>query len=1479
MSNVENRVVSITFDNGKFSENIESTLESLAKLEAGLDFKGGKDAFAQMQHDIDSLNLSNISDDLDTISSKFSALGAIAFAGLQRVTNAAIDVATNMYDQTLGQIISGGTARYLAIEQARFQFEGLGQDVEASMESAKAAVLGTAYGLDEAATIAASFGAAGLHAGQQLEDALRGVAGVASVAGKPFAQIGTIFQDIAANGALTGGALWRFQQQGIGMSQILANHWGMTVEELEALAAAGQITFQEFADATNELFGDQATKANETYAGSLANVRSALNRLGAEAIGPKLEATRNVFNALSPVIDKVKDALAPLFKVWKDFVNFQAIKAINFLDGLNVHVLARVIPQVVKILRNLFDAVASFIAPIKEAFREIFPPMTTRSIMQIAKAIKRFTADLSLSSETADKVRRIFAGFFAVLSIGFAIVKGVIGIIWGIVQALLPAGQGVLSFGASIGDILVALEEFLVGGGNLNKFFEEVTDKITDFMDAVRDSAAMQAFGDALIWIGEAISDVFGDAVDAVNEALFGMEKGFGKTEDSGNNFFDAIKDGFDVIVNAVKGVKDWFVDTFSGLGETISNAISSGDIKPILAILGAGLIGGLAKIIYDVMHGGIFDFITGGMMSNAVDSVVGMIDGVTGALEEFQNVLKANIMMTLAKAIALLTVSIVALSFIDAGALARSLGAITVGFTELAGTMQLLSRMEFGPDGARKIIALGIAIGAIATALLILTFAVMLMSTMDLFDMAKGLIGVAGGMAILAGGAKALGGISVDIYRSATSMILMALALLLMGRAVRKFGDMDFLKMGQGLVGVATAMAILVVAVKQIGAVDTTEASIKMLLLSISMNALAKAVDSMAGIDFWGMVSGLIGLAAGMAILVQVSKTAEGTVQGAAAMILIALSTLALSYALAKFAELEWEEIARGLVGMAGALLVAGGLGAVAGYLSPLIALGALAIGLMAGALLLLAPAVAAFAAMSWGDLLGGMLKLSAALLILGVASILLLPAIPTLLLLGLALIVLAAAVALFGYAAVQFANAFKIISDEGIHGAETVRDALMIIAEAIPAIMVEFARGFVEGTTTIVGLLPELVEAFVSIGVAILDALIELAPKAAEALIALVRAGLEALVTIYPEMVDAGLNLVIALLEGLAENIPEICAAARNVVTSLIGCLVENITSGGLIGTGGKAILQFTRGIREKIGGVLIAGARIIGSLISAIAEKIGSIASKGRSAVASFISGIVGRVGSVVTTAYRVVRDFVGGLLARVVGIVNAGRSMVTRFIEGVVGGAVRLASAAANMVGDFISDIVSAIGNGVGAITDAIAGLIGDAWDAAMDRLPFGGSPAKHLGRRIVSDLVEGLDEERIVTESIEKLTNGLIRNLSLTAQKVSDVLGDMDEFNPTITPVLDLTDIHSKAKQLGKIFGDRPVLGNVSYVQARGISNSTESKEDSVNSRASSGPTQVIFEQTINAPTELSVADIYRQTKSQIEMAKTELEIR
>ncbi|SCQ79538.1 tape measure protein [Propionibacterium freudenreichii] len=215
-----------------------------------------------------------------------------------------------------GLALKGGIDRALSIEQAQAKLKGLGHDagsITEIMNDALASVKGTAFGLGDAATVAASMSAAGVKSGEQMTGVLKTVADTAQISGRSLTDIGAIFGSVAARGKLQGDDMLQLMSSGVPVLQFLSDQLGVTTADVSDMVSKGQIDFATFSAAMQKGLGGAALAGGETFTGAMANVRAALSRLGEAAAKPALDGLRNVFNALIPVIDKATNALKPVF--------------------------------------------------------------------------------------------------------------------------------------------------------------------------------------------------------------------------------------------------------------------------------------------------------------------------------------------------------------------------------------------------------------------------------------------------------------------------------------------------------------------------------------------------------------------------------------------------------------------------------------------------------------------------------------------------------------------------------------------------------------------------------------------------------------------------------------------------------------------------------------------------------------------------------------------------------------------------------------------------------------------------------------------------------------------------------------------------------------------------------------------------------------------------------------------------------------
>lgn len=235
-----------------------------------------------------------------------AAIGAGLKKGGLAVTAAAIGV--------LGVALKKGFSRLTAIEDAQAKLTGLGHSaktVETIMTNALNAVRGTAFGLDEAATIAAGVVAAGVKPGQDLEKTLKLVADAATIAGTSLGDMGSIFNKVAAGNRLTMEEVNQLSDRGIPILQMLGKEFGVTALEARKMVEEGEVDFKKFRKVIEDNMAGAALESGETTRGAFANVGAALARFGAALLSGVFPHLKTVFNGMITLIDNATAKVGP----------------------------------------------------------------------------------------------------------------------------------------------------------------------------------------------------------------------------------------------------------------------------------------------------------------------------------------------------------------------------------------------------------------------------------------------------------------------------------------------------------------------------------------------------------------------------------------------------------------------------------------------------------------------------------------------------------------------------------------------------------------------------------------------------------------------------------------------------------------------------------------------------------------------------------------------------------------------------------------------------------------------------------------------------------------------------------------------------------------------------------------------------------------------------------------------------------------
>lgn len=275
----------------------------------------------------------------------------------------------------------------------------------------------------------------------------------------------------------------------------------------------------------------------------------------------------------------------------------------------------------------------------------------------------------------------------------------------------------------------------------------------------------------------------------------------------------------------------------------------------------------------------------------------------------------------------------------------------------------------------------------------------------------------------------------------------------------------------------------------------------------------------------------------------------------------------------------MEWKAIAKALVMLAGSLAILAG----AAYLMSAALPGAAAMLVMAFALNVLKGPLLAFGKMEWGEILKSLTMLAGALTVLGIAGILILPAIPGLLLLGVAITLLGTGTMLAGVGLMMFATALGLLAVTGGAAIAVLVASVRALLELIPFAAEQLALGFQAWITALAENAVAITEAFVTIGMAILNGINTLAPEIIATIINLIWLLVNAINENAPKLAVAGAELIVKLLNGIASNMSGIVTAGTNVIVAFLKGIQANV--GKVADQGAKTVIAFIRAVAAAI------------------------------------------------------------------------------------------------------------------------------------------------------------------------------------------------------------------------------------------------------------------------------------------------------
>lgn len=620
--------------------------------------------------------------------------------------------------------------------------------------------------------------------------------------------------------------------------------------------------------------------------------------------------------------------------------------------------------------------------------------------------------------------------------------------------------------------------------------------------------------------------------------------------------------------------------------------------------------------------------------------------------------------------------------------------------------------------------------------------------------------------------------------------LIGLAVAIGILAVAMRIIGGMDVQDILKGLAAVTVLIAELTAVSVGLSAVEgkIVKGASSLILMAVAIGLLAIPIKMLGSMDIKSLQKGLLSVIGLIFVLVvasaAISSLGKMGVSAGLGMMAIAVAIAMLSKPVKELGSLDLKSLAKGLLSV---IVMLAALTLAANLMPKNMVFIGLGIAAMAVGVMVMAQAVKTLGSMNLGELVKGLIAMGVALGLLAVAATAMRTALPgaaAMLIMAAALIPLAISLKLLSsipigslIASLLGLTAALVILGVASAILSPLAPAMIAVALAMAlfgvgaslfAIAFTLVAGAIAtgGTALIlfikelIGLLPFLAEMLGQFIITLAQKVAEAAPAIGEALIAVINTILMVIGEEIPQIVQTLFLLLTTILQTLAEYMPQIVEAGMNIVIGIIN------------------------GISAKLPELIDAAFKLIISFIDGLATAIDENHDALYGAVWHLIQSIVNAILDLVF----MVGDAAGNLISGDGGILQA-----------LGNGVQQLFDAGVNLVLGFIDGITSM----PGALWDAACSLANEAWNAitstlnehSPSKLTFGGGANFTLG------FINGI-------LSLKSQAADSSASVAYAAMDAFDTAIDTD-YTPTITPIMDLTNIQNGIGQMGGMLDALP----------------------------------------------------------------------
>lgn len=615
---IDSKVVEMKFDNRDFESNVKTSMSTLDKLKEKLNFGGATKGLENVSDAAKNVNMSPLGNAVQQVHAKFSALEILAITALTNIANSAVDTGKKLVKSLTVEPIAQGFSEYeLKMNSVQTIMASTGESIDTVnryLDELNTYADKTIYSFSDMTSNIGKF----TNAGVSLNDAVKAIQGIsneAAVSGANTNEASRAMYNFAQ--ALSAGAVklvdWKsienanmatveFKQQLIdtavamgtltkeGNSYIstttdlqgktsdaftatsmfnesLSHQWmttdvlvqalsnystdvrNMTAEEKKAYEEKlKSIGYTEEQIKSIEELGKKAFDSAQdvkTFSQLMDTLKEAAGSGWAttfEMLFGNLEEAKKLWTNVSKVvggfIDRTSDARNAALKAWKDMGGRQRL-----IDALS----------------NAFDGLMSILKPISEAFKEVFPPITAKTLMSITDGIYNLTSKFKITDSTASKLKNTFKGLFTIFKVIGKVISALLAPIGLLFDGLGGLGSIVVSVTGFIGDAITEVGNFIDKTDIFNTTVDGIIEGLINAIIAIKKFASTIAKALNL----PSFDDVKSNLSSIVNAAK----------EKFNTPGIDNLKTGFEKLSDISKKLKDSIVSVITKIKEFLSAA------------------------------------------------------------------------------------------------------------------------------------------------------------------------------------------------------------------------------------------------------------------------------------------------------------------------------------------------------------------------------------------------------------------------------------------------------------------------------------------------------------------------------------------------------------------------------------------------------------------------------------------------------------------------------------------------------------------------------------------------------------------------------------------------------------------------------------------------------------------------------------------------------------------------------------------